>query len=97
MASRIGAVGGDSTLDIGRYELLSELDETLAERLQSASSELAAAEKVCSERASASVMAKRYREKIHGKVGEIDDEIELKLSARRQEDAVELWLESAKR
>jgi hypothetical protein len=91
-ASRVNATD-TSSLDMARYEILSNLDATLALRLQTASDALASAEEICQERADASVVAKRYREQLDERVVEIADEIEQKRSAGRQEEAIELWLE----
>jgi len=81
-----------SSIDIARYELLSDMDATLAQRLQVASHELSLAEKLSQECASASVIARRYREKMDGRVKEAVAAIEDKRSADRQEEDVELWL-----
>ncbi|MEO7065596.1 MAG: hypothetical protein ABI114_01695 [Rhodanobacter sp.] len=91
------AVEDGSKLDVARYELLSILDATLGAKLQVASSQLTAAEKVSKERGAASVLAKRYREKICDKVSETSDAIDRKCSTSQQEMAIELWLESGTR
>lgn len=91
-ASRASAAD-TSNLDMGRYEMLSNLDATLAQRLHAASHALASAEEACQERAAASVVAKRYREQMDERVKETANAMEQRRSADRQEEAIELWLE----
>ncbi|MES2311599.1 MAG: hypothetical protein V4566_04810 [Pseudomonadota bacterium] len=91
-ASRASAVD-TSHLDMARYEMLSNLDATLAQRLHAASHALTSAEEACQERAAASVVAKRYREQMDERVRESTNTIEQKRSAGTQEEAIELWLE----
>lgn len=92
-AARRASAADTSNLDMARYEILSNLDATLAQRLHTASHALASAEDVCHERAAASVLAKRYREQMDERVRESGNAIEQKRSAGRQEEAIELWFE----
>ena len=92
VASR-ASVADTSNLDMARYEMLSNLDAMLAQRLHTASHALTAAEEACQERAAASVVAKRYREQMDERVTETGNAMEQKHSAERQEEAIELWLE----
>lgn len=91
-ASRASA-SAMSNLDMARCEMLSNLDATLALRLHTASDALASAEEACQERAAASVVAKRYREKMDERVKESGEAIEQTRSAGEQQEAIELWLE----
>ncbi|MHB1059451.1 MAG: hypothetical protein ACYC0F_16380 [Rhodanobacter sp.] len=95
-ASRMNAVD-ESRLDLARYEMLSDLDALLAQKLQAASDELAGADQLCLERARASVSAKRYREQVDGRAMEASEALERKQSASQQEDAFECWLGSGVR
>ncbi|MDE2154498.1 MAG: hypothetical protein KGJ32_01190 [Xanthomonadaceae bacterium] len=90
-ASR-ASTSDSSNLDVSRYEMLSNLDAMLAVKLHAASEALVSAEMACRERASASVSAKRYRERIDERVKEARGAMDLKCAAGRQEDATELWL-----
>ncbi|MDE3071438.1 MAG: hypothetical protein KGJ63_01765 [Pseudomonadota bacterium] len=90
-ASRASA-SDSSNLDVSRYEMLSNLDAMLAVKLHAASDALVSAELACRERASASVLAKRYRERIDERVKQVHGAMDLKCAASRQEDATELWL-----
>jgi ribonuclease HII len=91
-ASRASAVD-TLNLDIARYEMLSNLDVVLAQKLHTASHALISAEDICQERATASVVAKRYREQMGERVKETGNVMEQKRSAGRQEEAIELWFE----
>lgn len=91
-ASRVSATDS-SSLDLARYEMLSNLDATLAQQLHSASQALASAEKARQERANASIVAKRYRERMDEHVKETSNTMEQTRSASRQDEAIELWLE----
>lgn len=90
-ASRFNAADS-SSLDMARYEVLSALDAMLAEKLHVAADALASAQTECQERAAATVAAKRYRERMDEQIKEIEDAIDQKRSAGRQEEAIELWI-----
>jgi len=92
-ASRRNATD-ESSLDLARYEMLSNLDALLAEKRYAASNELTFAEQACLERALAAVTAKRYRERIDDRVVETSGTLERKQFASQQEEAIECWLGS---
>lgn len=84
----------ESSLDIARYEMLSNLDALLVEKQHVASDELAFAEQARQERALAAVTARRYREQIDARVMETSWALEGTQFASQQEEAIECWLGS---
>ena len=84
----------ESSLDLARYEMLSNLDALLVEKRHVASDELVVAERACLEHALAAVTAKRYREQIDGRVMESSETLERTRFASQQEEAIERWLGS---
>lgn len=84
-------------LDLARHELLSSLDTWLAQREEVAAAELTSAEQTCLEHANASLLARRYREKIDEKVAETGAAVEREQTTMQQEDAIECWLRSGAR
>jgi hypothetical protein len=95
-ASRMHAAD-ESSLDLARYEMLSNLDALLVEKRHVASNELAVAEQACLEHALAAVTAKRYREQIDGRVMETNETLDRTRFASQQEEAIECWLGSERR
>ena len=87
-------VADGRSVDMARYELLSQLSSALADTLHLANSELEQASGQRVEKASENVLAKRHRER----VDEHLDSVRLSLiharAAKTQEEGVELWLES---
>lgn len=95
--ARYGCVDDSSRVDMARYELLANLQSALTERLHDASRELVVAEQACRECASATVLAKRYREQVDDRVDEIGSAMRRELAAKRQEEAVEMWVGGKRR
>jgi hypothetical protein len=93
LASQACVADGGS-VDMARYELLSQLSSVLAGTWHLASAELEQASGQRVEKASENVLAKRHRER----VDEHLDSVRLSLihaqAAKTQEEGVELWLES---
>ena len=85
-----------STVDMGRYEMLSLLDGAYAAQQQSVSNELTHASLARKDRASEDLLAKRYRERMDAHVDQLDGELHREHAAKAQEESVELWLESRK-
>jgi hypothetical protein len=92
-ANTVHAASG-KPMDLARYELLTMLDSALSDRLQVVSNTFDEASLQRAEKASESVQAKRYRER----VGEHLDGVRLvaahERAAKAQEEGVETWLES---
>lgn len=95
LASR-GCVENSSSVDMARYEMLAVLDASLTDRLEDASQQHATTLQVREESATASVLAKRYRERVDESVTDVGQALYRQRSAKRQDDAIELWLESEK-
>jgi hypothetical protein len=87
-------VEDSSSVDMARYEMLALLGASLSDRLENASQEHISALQVQEESATANVMAKRYRERVDERVTHVGQTLYRERSAKRQEEAIELWLES---
>jgi hypothetical protein len=94
-AGRGGMAGG--RIDMSRYEVLSSLDVAFAERQQLASVDLAAATRTRETRATEGLLAKRYRERVSDHLGKFTRVLHGERTAKSQEDAIELWLDSEDR
>ena len=93
LASR-RCVEDSSSVDMARYEMLAILGASLSDRLENASQEHLCALQVREESATANVMAKRYRERVGESVTDVGQAMYRERSAKRQDEAIELWLES---
>lgn len=87
-------VAGERTIDLARYELLTQLASALTQNLQRAQGELEQAEQQRVEKASANVLAKRHREGVHERLDEVRLALAHARAAKAMEEGVELWLES---
>lgn len=87
-------VEDSSNVDMARYEMLSRLDASLSDRLETASREHVSALQLRDDQANANVLAKRYCEKVDERVTDVSQTLYRERSARLQDEAIELWLES---
>jgi hypothetical protein len=87
-------VAGERTIDLARYELLTQLASALTHTLQRAHGELEQAMQQRSEKASANVCAKRHRERVHEHLDDVRLSLAQTRAAKAMEEGVELWLES---
>jgi hypothetical protein len=86
-------VEDSSSVDMARYEMLSTLNDSLSDRLDTATQEHASALQAREDHATANVMAKRYREKVDERVIDVGQALYRERSAKLQDEAIELWLE----
>ncbi|MBE1162741.1 hypothetical protein [Dyella acidiphila] len=96
VASANGVCLADGRLDLARYELLTQLDAALSQRLLQANTALGEATQQRSEKASANVSAKRRRERIGEHLDEVRHTHAHQQAAKSLEDGIELWLGSRK-
>lgn len=87
-------VEDSSSVDMARYEMLSTLNASLSDRLDTATQEHASALQVREDYANANVMAKRYSEKVDERVTDVGQALYRGHSAKLQDEAIELWLET---
>lgn len=93
LASQVCVADGRS-VDMARYELLSQLSSALAGTLHVANAELEQASEQRIDKASENVLAKRHRERVDEHLDGVRLSLMHARAAKAQEEGVELWLES---
>jgi len=94
LSANSACVSDDRQMDLARYELLTQLDQALSQRLLLAREALDEAAQKRNEKAAENVTAKRRRERVGEHLGEVRRTWLHAQSAKALEDGVELWLES---
>lgn len=88
------SVAGEGSIDLARYDLLSQLSSALNRDLQLARHEVEQAAQHRSEKAAQNVMAKRHRERVHEHLHDVRLALAHARAAKALEEGVELWLDS---